>query len=520
MISHIQKSEQKKEKKSADQVKKQGKIMFLVCTVVMVFFIIFLMIKLEKDTNQIFNEIIRDMLLPSHMEKVENMNLILDQSNESIEVGQFFSKENKKQENCVYHFICSSEGAVLAGDVKYYSDTLQKELSRRRVSDRLLQELENKLKTLPADETYYFSNLEGNGIYLAASDLGYDDWILVSEYLSSDMKKYKKTIVRNSRLFGLIPLVCCILLAVIGLRYYLRQRRNLEKGQARYDILAGFSDTVLFEYDCIDKTLVFTPNITTLFHVKEIGVIRPFDSKQSFMIIYPEDIPKVLALLESVEDMQDGELRDITIRFMDKNGNYRWVRWQARLSRGRLGKPQTLCGKISDVQEEMQKEEMLVKRASVDALTGALNRASVEGEIRTQLGMDGKKGFLLMVDVDNFKSVNDTWGHSAGDRVLKRLVEEMRKIFRKDDLIGRLGGDEFIIFIPDMTNQDVLKEKADNLLKNIAGSEDIPFTISMGAAAYPESGKTYEELYLAADEAMYYAKNHGKSSLYVKELPI
>ena len=119
------------------------------------------------------------------------------------------------------------------------------------------------------------------------------------------------------------------------MRYYLRQQKKIAKGQARYDILAGFSDTVLFEYDCMDKTLVFTPNITTQFNVKEVDMIRPFDKKQSLSIVYPEDESKVLNLLESVDEMQDGEVRDITIRLMDKDGNYRWVRWQARLSCGR-----------------------------------------------------------------------------------------------------------------------------------------------------------------------------------------
>lgn len=508
-----------KEKKPGSTVKKQGIFVFCLCIVIMFFLIIFLMVRFGRDTDQIFDKVIEDALVPSHTETVRVVNDKLKEHEGEIEEEKIFNGNTAKKENRVYHYICTREGKVLAGDVKYYSIgfTLRNELSRRRVPEKRIQEMEEELKSLIPGKPLYFSNLEGNGIYMAASALDYHDWVLVSVYQSSDMEKNRNTIIRNTRILATIPVICFILMVLLTMRYYLRQQKKIAKGQARYDILAGFSDTVLFEYDCMDKTLVFTPNITTQFNVKEVDMIRPFDKKQSLSIVYPEDESKVLNLLESVDEMQDGEVRDITIRLMDKDGNYRWVRWQARLSCGRLGRPQALLGKISDVHEEMTKEKVLMKRASVDALTGALNRASVETEIKAQLGEKGKKGFLFMVDVDDFKSVNDTWGHAAGDRVLACLVEELKKNFRRKDLIGRLGGDEFIIFMTDVDDVSVVRKKAEILLENLSHIDAPRFTISMGAAAYPKAGKTYEELYLAADKAMYQAKNNGKNSLYIDE---
>lgn len=77
-----------------------------------------------------------------------------------------------------------------------------------------------------------------------------------------------------------------IIIILIG-RLYMKQQKRAMKGQARYDILSEFSDTVLFEYDCLDKTLVFTPNITTLFGLKEIGQIRPFENDTDFAMVHP-----------------------------------------------------------------------------------------------------------------------------------------------------------------------------------------------------------------------------------------
>ena len=104
--------------------------------------------------------------------------------------------------------------------------------------------------------------------------------------------------------------------------------------------------------------MVFTPNITTLFGLKEIGPIRPFDSDTDFTMVHPDDVAKVKALLSTIGDNSD-EIDDFVIRFKDKNDNYRWVRWMGRLIRGRLGTPQAFLGKISDVQNEMTREQDL-----------------------------------------------------------------------------------------------------------------------------------------------------------------
>ena len=93
------------------------------------------------------------------------------------------------------------------------------------------------------------------------------------------MKNYKGVIIKGNRMLIFTLLGCVAIMIFLTVRLYMKQQKRVMKGQARYDILSEFSDTVLFEYDCLDKTLVFTPNITTLFGLKEIGQIRPFDKK-------------------------------------------------------------------------------------------------------------------------------------------------------------------------------------------------------------------------------------------------
>ena len=103
-----------------------------------------------------------------------------------------------------------------------------------------------------------------------------------------------------------------------------------------------------------------------------------------------------------------------------------------RLIRGRLGTPQAFLGKISDVQDEMIREQDLREKASVDGLTGALNRKAAEQKINTLMQDKECKGYLLMLDIDDFKTVNDTMGHAIGDLALITLVKLLKEHFRRE----------------------------------------------------------------------------------------
>ena len=307
-----------------------------------------------------------------------------------------------------------------------------------------------------------------------------------------------------------------IIIILIG-RLYMKQQKRAMKGQARYDILSEFSDTVLFEYDCLDKTLVFTPNITTLFGLKEIGQIRPFENDTDFAMVHPDDVEKVKNLLSTIGDKKD-EIDDFVIRFKDKNGNYRWVRWMGRLVRGRLGTPQVFLGKISDVQDEMTKEQDLLEKASIDGLTGALNRKSAEAKIGELMQNKNCKGYLFMIDIDDFKTVNDTMGHAFGDEVLRNLAVRLQSMFRATDIVGRTGGDEFMVFLKDIRDITMIEregKKIEQFFHQFEVGEYVKYSVtaSVGAAVFPGDGKSFEELYKAADNALYVSKRHGKNQL-------
>ncbi|NLW10593.1 MAG: GGDEF domain-containing protein [Clostridiaceae bacterium] len=166
-------------------------------------------------------------------------------------------------------------------------------------------------------------------------------------------------------------------------------------------------------------------------------------------------------------------------------------------------------------------ESELRELAYYDGLTGVLNRKSFINELNQQLKFSSehdRKLYIVFIDIDDFKLVNDTLGHHAGDHVLQELAARIKSELHVSDIIGRLGGDELGLII----RNDVEDSRIKSCLKAIHGralqpytieDNDIRATVSVGASAYPDDGITSEELLKRADIAMYQAKMKGKSQV-------
>ncbi len=151
--------------------------------------------------------------------------------------------------------------------------------------------------------------------------------------------------------------------------------------------------------------------------------------------------------------------------------------------------------------------------AETDQMTAALNRATFIERACTVLSEEPTAAHALMIlDVDNLKQINDSLGHQAGDRVLTTLVAELRKALRDQDLIGRIGGDEFMILLRNVSDEAARTRAADicrRLLRQLLGG--ISMSVSLGVSLYPKDGAHFEELYKNADMALYKVKNGGRN---------
>ena len=162
----------------------------------------------------------------------------------------------------------------------------------------------------------------------------------------------------------------------------------------------------------------------------------------------------------------------------------------------------------------------LEDKADMDLLTELTNKAATERMISDYIDSHPNgHGVLFILDIDNFKKVNDTMGHAFGDTLLKTLGKEIRTEFRVTDIVGRTGGDEFMIFLKDI-NDDLIVEREANRITRFfhdfkAGGDYVKYsaTASIGCAIYPSDGATFKDLYVSADQALYRAKKRGKNQL-------
>jgi len=176
-------------------------------------------------------------------------------------------------------------------------------------------------------------------------------------------------------------------------------------------------------------------------------------------------------------------------------------------------------------QDTLLKSQALLREQSVrDHLTGLFNRRYMEVTLERELLRASRKGLslsIMMLDVDHFKRFNDTWGHAAGDKILRELGKLLLRQVRGEDIASRYGGDEFIIILPD-ASREVTQERAKHLCEHtrrlkthFKGQIFEMITFSVGIATSPKNGTTSEEILKAADTALYLAKYEGRGRVVV-----
>ncbi|MDO4303303.1 MAG: diguanylate cyclase [Bacillota bacterium] len=174
-----------------------------------------------------------------------------------------------------------------------------------------------------------------------------------------------------------------------------------------------------------------------------------------------------------------------------------------------------ILGKIKNDENS----KVLQEKADTDLLTGLNNKLATERKIKEYMEENPDDlAMMFLLDIDNFKKINDTMGHAFGDEVLRTLGKKISANFRMTDIIGRTGGDEFTIFLKALKDDsNTLREaqKLVNFFRNFQVGEYVKYsaTASIGAAVFPAHGKDFETLYKAADQALYKAKKRGKNQL-------
>src|SRR5580693_3295092 len=228
----------------------------------------------------------------------------------------------------------------------------------------------------------------------------------------------------------------------------------------------------------------------------------------------PDDRERFLLRLRA-----DGQLTNYELRLRRKDGSTLWILENASIQRGRPGEPDTIEGTMVDITGRKHAESQIEYQAHHDTLTHLPNRALFLDRLTLAIAQANRRRSglaVLFMDLDRFKVVNDTLGHSAGDRLLQQVAGRVRRAVREGDTVARLGGDEFTLLLESDAHAPQAARVAQKLLDRIALPFDVDghrlhVTTSIGISLFPTDGGDAETLLKSADLAMYRAKELGRS---------
>ncbi|WP_181995735.1 diguanylate cyclase [Clostridium sp. AM58-1XD] len=306
-----------------------------------------------------------------------------------------------------------------------------------------------------------------------------------------------------------------IFCVVVDITQSKQAQEELRLTLERHRIIMEQSNDIIFEWDMEADYVTYSSNWE-----RKFGYV-PISAEASIRIprishVHPEDAPEMEQL---IRDMRSNvPYAEIEFRLADSRGRYIWSKIRAAAQFDGDGKPFKVVGVLMDIDEEKRLSQALKHEAERDGLTQVYNKNAGQRIVQRYLSQrpEDERAALIILDVDNFKYVNDNYGHMFGDKALQEIASELRRLFRSGDIISRIGGDEFMILmrgIPDLKSAETRIGKVIGAIHGLLREEmeGISLSCSAGIAICPEDGCDFEALFERGDYALYEAKAGGKN---------
>ncbi len=330
-------------------------------------------------------------------------------------------------------------------------------------------------------------------------------------------KPTREVISVNAYGFLLEPVCYEELEIAIQLAFYRSSlETELQSYRSHLNQAQRMSDMGSWEWNFVEDTLTWSDNIYRIFGLEPqaftptyaafLEHVHPYDRE-----LVSNSVDKALEKLAPY---------DIEHRILKKNGGIGYVREVGEVVLLK-GKPSKMIGSVIDITSRHRSMEKMHHLAYHDALTDLANRTLLMDRLMILVARakrDKLKFAVLFIDLDGFKEINDLFGHKVGDKVLQSVAGKLKLSTRTSDTVARIGGDEFVALIDEITSRTEVEFVAEKILKGISteyntGVASVRLTASIGIAIYPEEGTSTDELLTNADNAMYCAKFSGKNKI-------
>lgn len=336
----------------------------------------------------------------------------------------------------------------------------------------------------------------------------------------SDMNFMPVYAVEIQMLVAVVGLILLVIVFGVGMILAMIMLYRIAAEKERYDLIAEQQRTVWLDYHFSPQHLVVTGDLSDLTGFESLDMMG--------MEVYDiynwvnEEVTPLRARIREFFDSGERFLKmDLQIKKLDET--YAWYAMTGTLVKNdKTDKNERFVVCLDNVDSQMTQEKELTEKAENDLLTGILNKKTLEYRVAEALThrVSNENYIFFMIDLDNFKSVNDTLGHIYGDKVLTDAAEKLKKIFPNKAFIGRLGGDEFAVCASfeafDTQNlTEYMRQKGEQLCDTLRASyfcDDlgVDVSVSIGIAAAPVDGEDFMTIYQKADKALYLSKRSGK----------
>lgn len=303
-----------------------------------------------------------------------------------------------------------------------------------------------------------------------------------------------------------------------------KNREIIQENEEKYRLISQASDDGILDLNFTTDEIFVNDNL---------GIVLGIDQELTTQYIYnlkkyvhPDDMPAINEIIADFKN-EENDNYSIEYRSLDKSGKYRWILAKGKMLRNKSGDPARISSFYIDIEHRKTQEEQIKTLAYFDKVTKLPNRSMFYKTMDQILENSVKEksfGLVLYMDIDNFKIINDTFGHDFGDLILREVAKRLRRLDSRTGSVFRLSGDEYIIILRNYS-ENRSQEAADKVKKIISEpfiveENEIQISMSIGLVSYPKDANAVDDILRKVDLAMYKAKELGKNQykLYEKTL--
>ena len=355
---------------------------------------------------------------------------------------------------------------------------------------------------------------------ISVVSLATPDWYYAVVYPLSNLSAESYHVTSDTLMF-VVMIVVSFVIMLLSVMFLLKNNSDIMTANERFKLVTVESQDIIFDYNYQKELLTLDGNIDNI-TAKNRNVFSKAEMMGFLETIHEEDKDiksRILGLGENDDTLIKGEFR---IKCLD--GSYCWFRMKGSVVRSHDGTLQRFIGSMINVDEQMNRDARITKTSDTDPLTGIFTKSAFYDHVNEELrnASDSDLFALYIIDIDNFRLVNEHLGHSIGDQVLADVAQKLCIVFSDRDCVGRIGGDKFAAFLylsskARTVGMNLIEVKAKAICSQMndtysAKNKQISISASVGVAIYPYSGRDYGTLFRNARKALDKIKVSGKNT--------